>query len=332
MAVYQPNELKMEDKKFSCIIYGAPGVGKTTLACSAPRPYLIDLDKGIERVNARHRVVCSRIDKYEELAEDFKTEAFQAAETVIIDTGGALITYLQDWAVRTDPANRMAKSNTISQKGWGAVKREFLHFVDTIKTNYNKNIIFIFHSVEEKDKDGNPNQRLLCEGSARNIVWQPCDFGGYVYMAGGQRKIAFTPGDTYFAKGCFGITGEHDIPVLTDTTPNTFMTQIFATARSNITAEKDFFEQEKRDYEAVMEQGRALVDGVNTTEDAARFAGELKKLTHVLTSETEIRSLFKERIHALGITWDKAAGQWIQKIPEVTKGGEYVEDKTDGQA
>ena len=66
MAVYQPNELKLEDKKFSCIIYGAPGVGKTTLACSAPRPYLIDLDKGIERVNARHRVVCSRIDKYEE--------------------------------------------------------------------------------------------------------------------------------------------------------------------------------------------------------------------------------------------------------------------------
>ena len=114
--------------------------------------------------------------------------------------------------------------------------------------------------------------------------------------------------------------------------PNTFMTRTFAAARANITAEKDFFEQEKRDYETVMEQGRALVDGVNTTDDAARFAGELKKLTHVLTSETEIRSLFKERIHALGITWDKAAGQWVQNLPEVTKGGEYLEDKTDGQA
>lgn len=341
MAVFQPNELKMDDKKFSCILYGAPGVGKTTLACSAPKPYLIDLDRGIERVNARHRVVCSRIDKYEELSEDFQSEAFKACETVVIDTGGALITYLQDYVMRKDAVNRQSKGG-ISQKGWGAVKQEFNRLVNTLKTTYNKNVVFVFHSVEEKDAAGNPNQRLLCEGSAKNIVWQPCDFGGYVYMEKAERKIGFTPTDTYFAKGCFGIGGEYNIPVLTDAAPNTFLANLFERAKTNIAAEKEYFEAEQAAYEQVMEQGRQLVESVKTVEDVAAFAEKLKQLEHALTSEVEIRGLFKEHIKGLGVTWDKQAKQWVQeqpkqppaakKKPQPDKNGEYLQDKTDDQA
>lgn len=53
--IKKPNEMTFTDKKFSMILYGAPGVGKTTLALSAPDPILIDFDRGVSRVKAYHR-------------------------------------------------------------------------------------------------------------------------------------------------------------------------------------------------------------------------------------------------------------------------------------
>ena len=44
MAIFTPETETFQDQRFSMLLYGAPGVGKTTLACSAPKPLLIDLD------------------------------------------------------------------------------------------------------------------------------------------------------------------------------------------------------------------------------------------------------------------------------------------------
>lgn len=59
--IKQPEEMTFSDKTFSMILYGSPGVGKTTLALSAPDPIIIDFDRGISRVKAQHRkptIVC----------------------------------------------------------------------------------------------------------------------------------------------------------------------------------------------------------------------------------------------------------------------------------
>ena len=53
--INEPNEMTFDSKKFSMILYGSPGVGKTTLALSAPDPVLIDFDRGISRIKAEHR-------------------------------------------------------------------------------------------------------------------------------------------------------------------------------------------------------------------------------------------------------------------------------------
>ena len=36
MAIYEPEQMDFSEKKFSMIVAGAPGTGKTTLAMSAP--------------------------------------------------------------------------------------------------------------------------------------------------------------------------------------------------------------------------------------------------------------------------------------------------------
>ena len=102
--ILNPNQLTFEDKKFSMILYGAPGVGKTTLALSAPNPVLIDFDKGVSRVKAYHRKPTIVCETYEEVLKDIASPDIRSFDTIIVDTGGSFVTYLQDWAMRENPA------------------------------------------------------------------------------------------------------------------------------------------------------------------------------------------------------------------------------------
>lgn len=318
----QPNELTFGDKKFSMILYGAPGVGKTTLALSSPNPVLIDFDRGISRVKAYHRkptIVCST---YEEVLKDIASPEVAGFETVVIDTGGSFVSFLQDWAIRDNPAVNRQKNGAISLKGFGAVKQEFQRFTNMLRDAMNKNVIYVFHSDEQKDKDGNPQQRLLCEGAARNIVWQPCDFGGYVQMIGNTRAVSFTPTQEYFAKGCYGIEGTREIPSAGPGVPNDFLTKLFEEARKNIEAEMEVFAPQKDQYDLAMQAAKKIIDAAGTLDEINAAVSSLQEIDHALTSKKESAALLGAKAKELGFVWDKAEKAY--------KGKEAVEETKEG--
>ena len=53
--IKKPNEVVSTTKKIRILIAGFPGIGKTTLALSAPKPLHIDVDRGVDRVQAKNR-------------------------------------------------------------------------------------------------------------------------------------------------------------------------------------------------------------------------------------------------------------------------------------
>lgn len=304
--IKQPNELTFDDKKFSMILYGSPGVGKTTLALSAPNPILIDFDRGISRVKSYHRkltIVCST---YEEVLHDIESPEVKDCETIIIDTGGSFVTFLQAWAMKINPSvNCQKDGKTISIKGFGAVKQEFQRFTNYVRDTLNKNVIYVFHSDEQKDKDGNPQQRLLCEGAAKNIVWQPCDFGGFVQMIGSNRVVSFTPTQEFFAKGCYGIEGQFNVPTVGPFDKNDFLTNLFERARANIAAEAEVFAPIKEQYEKAMTDARAIIDAITTADEATAAVESIPKLNHALTSKREASALLAAKATELGFTFNK---------------------------
>lgn len=302
--ILQPSEMDFSNKNFSMIISGSPGIGKTTLALSAPEPVLIDFDKGISRVRAQHRKAAIVCDTYEEVLKDIQSQEVKAAKTLVLDTGGAFITYLQDWAMRDNPALNRQKNGAISLKGFGAVKSEFVRFTNMLQYTMNKNIIYIFHTMEERDKEVT-KQRLMCEGAARNIVWQPCDLGCLVQMVGEKRYCGFSPTEEYFAKGCYGITGLIEVPELDEGMPNDFLTRLFERARENIAAESAKTAGEMEGYEKAMAAAREIVSGIEDAAGASRAAGEMKKLQHHLTSEREGKALFSARVKELGLVYNR---------------------------
>ena len=310
--IIAPENLSFENKRFSMIIYGSPGVGKTTLALSAPDPVLLDFDRGVSRVSALHRKATSVCNTYEEVLADINSPDMDGFQTVIIDTGGSFITFLKDWAMRTKPGARTKSGEFNGLRGFGFVKAEFSCFTETLKTRLNKNIIYVFHSQESADKDGNPIQRLMCEGATKNTVWTPCDFGGYVQMIGGDRDICFTPEQEFFAKGCHGIEGHWRIPHLKPTDRNDFLTRLFEQARRNIAAEAQAFAPARKQYDAVMAEVAASVDSVNSIQTANAAAEHLAAMDHALTSRQEALSLLLTKTKNLGLRWNSEARTYEQ--------------------
>ena len=306
--IKKPEEMTFSDKKFSMLLYGAPGVGKTTLALSAPDPIIIDFDRGMSRVKAQHRKTAIFCDTYEEVLTDIKSPEVSNCQTLIIDTGGSFVTFLQDWAMRTNPTVNRQKNGAISLKGFGAVKSEFSRFTSMVKDVMNKNIIYVFHSQEQQDKDGNAQQRLMCEGAAKNIVWTPCDFGGYVQMIGDQRVICFSPEQVFFAKGCHGINGKYTIPNLGDADSNDFLTRIFDKAKANIEAENEAFAPIREQYDKTMIQVQDIIENIVDAETANAAVSSIPALEHVLTSEKEARAMLKARTDELGLKYTKSGG------------------------
>lgn len=319
--IQMPEEMEFSGKKFSMILYGAPGLGKTTLALSAPKPILIDFDHGISRVKAYHRKATMVCKTYEEVLADIQSPEIADFETIVIDTGGAFVSYLQDWAMRTNPAQNRQKNGALSLKGFGAVKQEFQRFTNQIRDVMQKNVIYVFHSDEQKDKDGNPIQRLLCEGAVRNTVWQPCDFGGYMQMIGNRRVISFTPEAEFFAKGCYGIEGQREIPTLTrPTDQNDFLTRLFDEARANIEADNDAYAPMRKQYDETMAAVHQALDAITDAQTATDAATFIAGLTHALTSQKEARALLKDKTDSLGLKYSKEAGGYVaQNAQEAPK-------------
>ena len=298
--IVKPENMDFSNKNIIMIISGLPGVGKTTLALSAPDVVLIDADEGIARVKPEHRKDSSMVKSYEELLADIKS--FEGHyKTVVIDTCGALIELMKDWAMRTEPS-ASKKSGGFSQQGYGIVKSEFLRLSAELRKKFN--VVFLFHATKDKQGD-DVFYDIVCEGSTKTLVWQPADLGAYLHIINGERYLGFTPTMNYNAKSAYGIKGLVKVPELKDGEPNDFLTRLFAQVQQNLKAEHDALKPQQDAYDAAMAQGKALIEKLSKPEEVFEVSNAIKALHHALTSEKELKAALSARIKELGFTYNR---------------------------
>lgn len=299
--ITRPEQMNFSNKNIICIISGLPGTGKTTLALSAPDVLLIDTDEGMARVNPAHRKDASICKTYEEALSDIKA-AEGTYKTIVIDTCGALVEYMKDWAMRTDP-KASKKDGGFSLQGYGTIKTEFLRLSAELRKKFN--VIYLFHENMTKNGDDGVFYDLVVEGSAKVICWQPADLGAHLFIQNGRRYLGFTPTEQYSAKSAYGIKGLVEVPELKEGEPNDFLTKLFAKVRENLNAESKALAPEKEKYDAAMAEAKKACAAVNKPEDVAPAAQYIKALEHALTSEKESTAMLKARLAELGIVWNK---------------------------
>lgn len=302
MPILKPTEMDFSDKNIIMIISGLPGTGKTTLALSAPDVLLIDTDEGLARVNPKHRKDASVCKTYEEILADVKA-AEGTYKTIVIDTCGALIEYMKDWAMRTDP-KASKKDGGFSLQGYGVIKSEFVRLSAELRKKFN--VIFLFHENMTKNGDDGVFYELVVEGATRTLVYQPADLAAHLFIQNGRRYLGFTPTEQYSAKSAYGIKGLVEVPELKDGDPNDFLTRLFDNVRANLAAESKQIAPSKDKYAEAINEAKDICAAVKSPEDVPFAVETIGKLDHALTSEKESKAMLKKRLEELGIVWDKS--------------------------
>ena len=165
--IKKPNELTVKTT-LSALIYGQPGMGKTTLALSAPNPVLFDYDGGIHRVNAAHRVPTVQITSWEETNEVLSSEEIKEFDTIVIDTAGKMLSFMDKFIMQTNPKMKKA-DGTLSLQGYGVRKNMFINFVNQVSL-MGKSVIFVAHEREEKNGDDKQIRPEIGGSSAGDLI------------------------------------------------------------------------------------------------------------------------------------------------------------------
>lgn len=318
--IRNPNEIQEGTKKIRMLIAGYPGIGKSTLALSAPRPLHIDVDFGIDRIEPRYRKPYIQPKSYDEILEDLTPLNVKDFDTLVFDTGGKLISLMSQWAIKKD-VKYGQRDGSLSIKGYGFIGREFQRLMDYCFYELDKHIVVVFHAIEEKDGD-NTRLRIKVEGQTKNNVWEPMDLGGFVEIQGNNRTIGFSNCERYFAKGTRGIHGVWQVPELGPDKPNDFLTRLFAQYNALSAAEVAQNAEEQEAYEAAMAEGREIVAGITDADSANAAMSKIKAVNHALTSKKEVNAAFNAKIKELGLFYDKVLKKYTPAPAEGEKGAE----------
>lgn len=308
-------ELDFTDSQISCMITGIPGIGKTTMALSAPSPVLIDIEGGAKRAEACYlcdTTVFSKgmtpSEKYDSILADIDSIDPAKYKTVIVDSIGALALLLYPVLIERNPKYGQANGN-LSLQGFGALSSEISLFIQKVKAK-GLDVIFISHVTEKEDKDTNViKTRLDIPGSTRDNIWNDIDLGGFMEIQGKDRVISFTSTDRYFAKGGHGVKGVYKVPALADSKSggrkedNHFMADLFSLYKSNIKDDLAKYSDDSRKYSQAM----LLAPEVSAAKDAGSLNAvveKIKKAEHALTSKRELGALVAQKAKELGLAYD----------------------------
>ncbi len=316
--IRDPNDIHDGEKKIRMLIAGYPGIGKSTLALSAPRPLHIDVDFGIDRIEPRYRKPYIQPKSYDEILTDLVPANLGNFDTLVFDTGGKLISLMSLWAIKKDPKYGQ-RDGSLSLKGYGFVGKEFVRLMDYCFYELQKNIVIVFHATEEKDGE-DTRLRIKVEGQTKNNVWEPMDLGGFVEMRGGNRTIGFSNCERYFAKGTRGINGIRYIPSLAPNIPNDFLTKLFAEYNKVSLEELELNAAEQATYDKAMADGRSIIDTIIDADTANAAMPKIKAIKHALTSKKEITVAFKAKVKACGLFFDDVLKKYTPQPDEKTMG------------
>ena len=294
--IRKPNELNVQTK-IKALIYGQAGMGKTTLALSAPRPLLLDFDNGINRVNYTHQKDTVQITSFQE-ASDVMKEDLSEYDTIVVDTIGKMMDFI---------ITKVCGTSNPRIQDWGRINQEFSGFV-RIATSLNKHLLFIAHRDVRKEGEDNVFVPAVREKTYSAIVTE-LDLLGYMDMNKNVRQITFNPTNKNDGKNTCNLPALIAIPVVVDETgtgkTNNFIEAvIIGTFNKNQSQRKEMIEK----YAAIMDRINTEITIISTPQLANDFLKQMVNYDHVGSSLQQAKVLLHAKATELGYTYVKDKG------------------------
>lgn len=291
------------------MIYGQAGMGKTTVALSAPKPLLLDFDNGVKRVNMAHLegIDIVQVSSWQDVQQVLQ-ENLSAYQTIVVDTIGKMMDFIITYKCGTrQPQIR----------DWGGINAEFSWMTRTL-SSLNKNVVFVAHRDTRKDGDDTVFIPALREKSYNSIVTE-LDLLGYLEMKNEngvqKRTITFDPTSRNDGKNTCNLPGIMFVPNILDkngnpTAKNDFITTKVILPYLNMLQIK---KEERSRYDKVMEEIKDNIEMITDAQSANDFASRINNFEHVGSSLSMARRLFSAKVNALGLVFDKTTKTYEDK-------------------
>ncbi len=300
--IKRPSEIQFASK-IKMLIYGQAGQGKTTMACSAPKPLLIDCDGGVHRINPAHMVPVVQVKSYDEILTVLNTEDLSEFESIIIDTGGKLLDLMASYIIARNP--KMGKANgSLTLQGYGERKAEFSQFCKLVMSK-NKHLIFVAH--RETRTEGDDTRYVpLFGGSNYDALVTELDLVGYLEANGNKATITFNGTSRNDGKNTCNLPPMIDVPRVVgpngDGLPNRFLQDVVFEAYNKHLAR---ISELGRAYAEIMDTLKEQINLITDEASANDFVSRIDAFKHVGSSKAAAGKLLTERCKALGLIFNK---------------------------
>ena len=282
------------------MIYGQAGMGKTTVALSAPKPLLLDFDNGVKRVNMAHLdgIDIVQVSSWQDVQQVLQ-EDLSAYQTIVVDTIGKMMDFIISYKCGTRQPQI---------KDWGGINAEFSWMTRTL-SSLNKNVVFVAHRDTRKEGDDTVFIPALREKSYNSIVTE-LDLLGYLEMRNEngvqKRTITFDPTSRNDGKNTCNLPGLMQVPTILDRNGNPTAKNDFITAKvimpylSMLQIKKE----EAAKYDKVIAEIKENIELITDASSANEFASRINEFEHVGSSLNMARNLFSAKVKALATLLD----------------------------
>lgn len=288
------------------MIYGQAGMGKTTVALSAPKPLLLDFDNGVKRVNMAHLegVDTVQVESWGEIQKLLQQDVADLApyQAIVVDTIGKMMDFI---------ITHCCGARQPQIRDWGRINQEFTWFTRALSA-LNKHIVFVAHRDTRKEGEETVFIPALREKSYNSIVTE-LDLLGYLEMKSERgvqtRTITFDPTSRNDGKNTCNLPSVMQVPTILDkkaqpTSPNNFISNSVIKPYLSMLEVKA---EERRKYDELLKTIEEDVNNISDAVSANDFAGRIKEYPHVGSSLAKARSLFGAKVKELKLVYDSEA-------------------------
>lgn len=305
----KPSELAY-NSTIKALVYGQPGLGKSTLALSTPDPVLFDFDGSIQRVNGAFQCPTLQVQNWTEVLQALQELEKEPNDfkTIVIDTAGKMLDYMSTYIIQQD--NRLGKRDgSLTLQGFGARKIMFINFLKRVSM-MGKHVIFVAHEREEKDGDIRIVRPEIGGSSAGDLI-KELDLVGYMQAIGNKRTISWTPQEKFYAKNTCNLPPMQEIPVIIDAQGkiighNDFMSNIFENYDKYLKQESST----RKEYDELISEIEGEVACISDAEQANSYVLSMKDKKQIWDSNAHAKSLITDRCKELGLKFNKTTKKY----------------------
>lgn len=296
------------------LIYGQPGIGKSTMGLTSQRPLLLDFDGGFRRISPQHRSHCGylAVNNWNNVDEVLNDPSLPSYDTLVVDTVGKLLDYLTMHIMKENP--KLNNAGSLTLQGYGVLKARFQDFLRRV-TLLKKSIIFIAHDKETKEGDATIIRPDIQGGSMASVM-REMDLVGYMESVNNIRTISFNPSDRFYGKNTCNVPARVDVSDLNKTTINDMPYSIQKLIQM-VKDRQNESNEIRPEYEALINVIHEKISNLVDPDSAAAISDELRLLPIIWDSALQARSLFSARMKEAGISYKKDTGYFY--LPKTTE-------------